>query len=149
MWICHDKSLFRWSLLFVLSSKSASIMFLLSPHNGMIVHSGMVFGARKEKKKKENETPSILPLLPFTNHYWSNFVTPPADLNCSVAGANGMWVVWSFCKEEDSGSDEASGRDEAFAVPVNADSNLMCAPPQLVWWPPILIMSSYLIWCRI
>lgn len=104
-------------------------MFLLSPHNGMIVHSGMVFGARKEKKKKENETPSILPLLPFTNHYWSNFVTPPADLNCSVAGANGMWVVWSFCKEEDSGSDEASGRDEAFAVPVNADSNLMCAPP--------------------
>lgn len=107
-------------------------MFLLSPHNGMIVHSGMVFGARKEKKKKENETPSILPLLPFTNHYWSNFVTPPADLNCSVAGANGMWVVWSFCKEEDSGSDEASGRDEAFAVPVNADSNLMCAPPASV-----------------
>lgn len=24
---------------------------------------------------------------------------------------------------------EASGRDEAFAVPVNADSNLMCSPP--------------------
>lgn len=51
------------------------------------------------QEKKQNETPPtsplpVCPLVPFTNHSVSNFVTPPADLNSDVAGANGMWVVW-------------------------------------------------------
>lgn len=74
-------------------------MILLLSHNGMIVLSGMVLGA-----KRKNKTRPPPRFTPFTNHSRSNFVTPPADLNSDVAGANGMWVVWGVFGEEDSGS---------------------------------------------
>lgn len=68
-------------------------MILLLPHNGMIVLSGRVSGA---KRKNKTRPPSVQPLFPLPNTLGAIFVTPAADLNSDVAGANGMWVVWGF-----------------------------------------------------
>ena len=73
-------------------------MIPLLLYNGVIIHSGMVFGARG-KNKNETSPPPLLPILPhlhFTNLFCGNFVTPPVDLIYSEPGANGMRTVRGF-----------------------------------------------------
>lgn len=58
----------------------------------------MAWSLVPREKTKGDPHPTVP--LPFTNHSQSNFMSPPADLNSDIVGANGMWVVG------DSGSGE-------------------------------------------